>query len=449
MKKILFASFILLAGSITGFAEAPPLISSRSRQGGPNGGSVNRFTLPNGVQILHKEITTHPLVTFLIFTHGGSINEKESQAGLANFTQSLLMQGTATRDAEKLSQEIEDMGANITNNVDNDYAVLGISAMDQHIDRAVDILADLAFNPVFPETEIEKERSNTLAGIKSRQDHIFQVAEELFLKEFYGTHPYSWQDDGKAETVSKFTREDLTAWHASYYAPADMLIVVAGNITQEKTRELAERYFTAPGSAVVRETSPAAALPKKKEVAKETKKFQQAYLMLGFPAPALGTGDNPDFMTLKVMNALLGGRMSGRLFTELREKLSLAYEVNSFYTTRRDLSRFVIYMGLEKKNLPLARKRIFELIEDLKHTPVSEKELTETKNYIRGVFLLDHQTIGRQAWYLGWWEILGAGYEFDERYLAQLMAVTPEDLQKAARKYFTDDYVQIELVPQK
>jgi predicted Zn-dependent peptidase len=91
---------------------------------------------------------------------------------------------------------------------------------------------------------------------------------------------------------------------------------------------------------------------------------------------------------------------------------------------------------------------MFELLDDLKNVPVSTKELQETKNYLKGTYLLDHQTIGRQAWYMGWWEVLGKGFDYDQKYLDELMAVTPEQIQKAARKFFTDKYITVELVPE-
>lgn len=408
------------------------------------GGNVNVFTLSNGLKVIHKEINGNPLVTFQLFSHAGSVNEKEDQAGLANFTQVLLLSGTSKRSSEQLAQEIEDIGGNITSDIENDFCTLGISLMDGYSEKACDILSDVAFNPSFLGPEIEKERNNLLAGIKSRQDHIHQVADDMFLKNFYKEHPYSWPDIGKIETVSKFNRDDIVKWHKDHFVVNDMLLVVTGSIKLENVKALAEKYFSSAPQGKAGYLPIKATAAGHKELFQQTGKFKQAYLMMGFPVPEL---NSPDFPVLKVINALLGGRMSGRLFTELREKLSLAYEVNSFYPSKREMSRFVIYMGLEKQNLALAKKRIAELISELKTVPVEQKELEETKNYIRGVFLLDHQTIGRKAWYLGWWEIMGSGYSYDDKYLSDLMAVSPKDIQDAANKYFTDDYLQVEIVP--
>ncbi|HBU69297.1 MAG TPA: hypothetical protein DEE98_02820 [Elusimicrobia bacterium] len=409
------------------------------------GGVVNTFKFDNGLMLIHKEISDNPLVTFQIFSRGGSINEQASQAGLAQFTQGLLMQGTKKRNAEQLARDLEDIGAMMSSDISNDFSTLGVSCLDENAEKSVEILCDIAFNPAFEDKEIEKERPNIVAAIKARQDRIFQAADDIFIKAFYGDHPYSWPDLGKAETVPGFTRKDIENWHREHFAVNNMVLVVFGKISFEKTKSLAAKYFSAAAGAKVSDTFKQAEPPKKQLIKKKLPKFKQAFLMIGFPAPR---ANDRDYAALKVINAILGGRMSGRLFTELREKLSLAYEVNSFYPSKRELSRFVVYMGLEAKNLELAKKRIFELLDELKQTPVSETELSETKNFIRGNYLLDHQTIGRKSWYCGWWEIMGAGYAYDEKYLDDLMAVSASDIREAANKYFSDKFVQVEIVPE-
>ncbi|MHB9155071.1 MAG: M16 family metallopeptidase [Endomicrobiales bacterium] len=406
---------------------------------------MNEFTLSNGLKVLHKEVKDNPLVTIQLFLRGGTISETEKEAGLAQFTQVLLTQGTKKRSSEQLAQEIEDIGGSISSDTEHDYCSVGISLMDAHFEKAMDILSDVLLDPSFPADEIEKERENILASLQSRKDQIFYVANDLFNQAFYGTHPYSWPDVGKAETVSKFTREDFIRWHRSQYAARNMLMVVAGNVSVDRAKALAEKYFAPLPRGEAKTSFPRAEAPQRQEIRETTKKFKQAFYLIGFPAPHLG---GTDFTALKVTNALLGGRMSGRLFVELREKLSLAYEVNSFYPSRRELSRFGIYLGLERGNLGLARKRIQELLSELKEKGVDEKELSETKRYIRGVYLLDHQTIGRQAWYLGWWETMGPGYAYDDKYLDDLGKVSVADVQKAAQTYFTDRNVQVEITPE-
>ncbi len=407
---------------------------------------VTVFILPNGIRVIHKEIGENPIATLQIFLKGGIINETPQQAGITNMMQSLLMQGTKTRSSEALSAEIESLGANVPMETAYDYSSIGISALDTNIYKSAELLSDIVSNPAFDNKEIDKERTYILASLKSRKDQISIVAGDTFISKFYGRHPYSWPEPGKPSTVAKFTREDLIKWHDRLYVSNNMTLVIAGKISLDAAKSIAEKYFAGISSGTAMPQASKPVKPEAGTVIEGTQKFQQAFLMEGFTAPALA---EDDFYALKVLNSLIGGRMTSRLFVELREKLSLAYEVSSYYPSRKELSRFVIYMGLDKKNIPLATKRIDEILTDLKNTPVSDSELSDTKNYIRGVYFLDRQTVSRKAWYIGWWETMGFGYEYDKTYLDNLMSVTPADIQRVAQKYFTAGRVTVEIIPGK
>lgn len=431
MKRRLFIVFLF----IVGFSN---IINA--------GGSVSEFKLSNGLRVLHSKIDQNPLVTVQLFINSGVKNESANQAGISNFTQTLLFQGTKKRTSEQIARDIEDIGGSISSDADYDYTNLGISVLTSHFEKGVDILVDILTHPIFEKSQVEKERLNILASIRDRQDHIFNVADDTLLKAFYGDNPYSWPETGKKETISKITPDDLVKWHKENYVSGNMVLMVVGNIELSKAKELTEKYFSKiPSGKPVRSTLEIKN-PAKKTIKNKTDKFKQSYLMYGFPAPSI---NSPDYAALKFINSLIGSRMSGRLFVHLREELGLAYEVNSFYPSRLSLSRFVIYLGLDKKNIELAKTKIFEILKDLKETPVGETELSETKTYIRGIYLLDRQTIGRKAWYIGWWESMGLGFAYDETYFNNLMSVTPKDIQSAANKYFGDDYVEVEITPKK
>jgi predicted Zn-dependent peptidase len=245
--------------------------------------------------------------------------------------------------------------------------------------------------------------------------------------------------------VQKLSRKDLIDWHNSHYTAADSLLVIAGDLNLADSKTLAEKYFNEMPKGAKLPALPQVITAKHFEQAHSSPKFQQAMFMIGWPAPDMSGADYP---AIKVLNSLMGGRMTGRLFIELREKMSLGYEVSSFYPSRRQQSRYVVYLGLKAENIEKAKKRLSEMINDLKTNPVPEQELNDTKSYMRGVYLMDHQTANRQAWYLGWWEILGGGYQNDDSYLATLQSVSPQDILRIANKYLTDNNsIQIEVVP--
>ena len=148
-----------------------------------------------------------------------------------------------------------------------------------------------------------------------------------------------------------------------------------------------------------------------------------------------------------MINLVLGARMTGRLFIELREKLGLAYEVNSNYPTRIGDSYFEIYIGLDKKNVDITKNGIEKIMTDLCSTKVSDKELNDTKNFIKGIYLLSHQSVERQAYYLSAREMLGLGYEYDDKYIDLLSKVTSDDIIKVANKYFKQKPYKLILMP--
>ncbi|MFN3966637.1 MAG: M16 family metallopeptidase, partial [Endomicrobiia bacterium] len=232
--------------------------------------------------------------------------------------------------------------------------------------------------------------------------------------------------------------------HKKYYGKENIIFVVVGNVSFNEVKNTIEKYFRNIPKGEKPEKKLPVLYPSQKSIV-EKKKFEQAYLMIGFIAPEIS---HEDYIKLKVLNTYLGSGMNSVLFQELREKEGLGYEVHSFYPSRNEKSHFVIYIGLDKTSLEKAKDKIFKIIEELKTQSVEDKKLKEAKTYLTGTYLLDHQTTSKQAWYLGWWEITGRGYQYDQKYIAELNEVRPLDLQDIAKKYFTDNYVVVEVIPE-
>ncbi len=406
--------------------------------------NIKKIKLKNGITLIHKYTEPLPIVSVYIFIKLGSIHDPKEKLGLTNFTQILLTKGTKKRTSQQIAIDIESIGGSIGTDADEDYSTISLSITKKYFSKAVEILSDILLNPVFPEEEFQKERVVVDAGIRSRQDHIFNVSYDLLRKNIYGEHPYAELSIGTTETIKNIIREDIVNWHKKYYGKENIIFVVVGNISLNEAKNTIEKYF----SDIPEGEKPVKGLdvisPVKKEVV-EKKKFEQAYLMFGFIAPEITNDDYPE---LKVLNTYLGSGMSSLLFQELREKEGLGYEVHSFYPSRKDKSHFVIYIGLDKSSIEKAKNKILDIIDVLKTKPVDDIKLEEAKKYLKGVYLLDHQTNSKQAWYLGWWEITGRGYQYDQKYISELKEIKPSDLQEVAKKYFIDNYVVVEIIPE-
>ncbi len=411
--------------------------------------SMKKTVFPNGLKLLYKYTPNNAVVAIDLFVSKGSAAEDSNFSGITNFVQTLLSKGTTHRSAEQIAKEIETVGGILSSSSAEDYAESYAVVTQNHFVLGMELLADICLFPDFPEQEISKEREAILAAIKSREEDILTVTEIIFNQNFYGRHPYARPSFGIKETVKNIQRKDLVEWHQKLYQPQQIILVVVGNIPFNRVKKITEKCFgglkqSKPAGFIQPGDLSLRTLP---TVVSEKRKFEQACLMIGYQVPPV---THPDYLALKLLNTLLGRGMSSLLFQELREKNGLGYEVASFYPSRLGPSKFVIYIGLDRKNLNFAKEKILTLIGNLTKEIVSQGDRIEAaKNYLRGDYLLDHQTNKRQAWYLGWWEILGMGWQYDQIYPEKIKTVAAFDLVKVLRKYFRQNYLQVEVVPPK
>ncbi|MEW6041139.1 MAG: pitrilysin family protein [Elusimicrobiota bacterium] len=401
---------------------------------------IKKTTLENGLTIITKKTTTLPIITLKIFLKSGSVYDPPGQKGLANLTLSVLSKGTKKRTNEQIAEEIESLGSSIGIGCGEDFCDIGMGITRKNLKKGFEILADVLLNPTFPQEEIEKEKVVVLAAIKSRQDHIFNVAYDELRKNMFGEHPYAGIPLGVAEDIKNISRDDLINWHKKHLTAPNMLLVVTGNITLFEIKKLIKEYLPDLSSEKVSQIEIKPVLPIKKEIT-EKKNFEQAYVMFGYTCPAVVSDD---YIKLKLLDFYLGGGMSSILFQELREKAGLGYEVNSFYSSKKYESPFVIYIGLDEKFINKAEEKVKTLVEEVKYS-VDSKHLQDAKNHLEGVYLLDHQSSSKQGWYLGRWEVLGKGYEYDSKYVSELKKVTAQDVMEVAKKYLTENFVLIKL----
>ncbi len=419
---------------------------------------AKKIKFDNGLTLIYKENPSNEIVAIDLFIKSGNWYENDSNSGITNFTQQLLLKGTKTKTSEELAFEIESIGGIINTDTADDYAEIYVIITKKYFAQGIEILFDVIKNPSFLNAEIEKERNIILAQIKSKEDNIFETTYDLFNDTLYGKYPYHKPILGNEQTILSINRNDLISSHKEFYTPENMVLVVAGNIKETKVIKHLEKIFNSHKSisAIKKqsiETKSAQEteyfqIPEREIPYTQTypKKFKQAYLMLGYLLPE---GSSSDYPALKLINTLLGGGMGSRLFINLRDKDGLAYEIGSFYPTRKFKSKFVIYLGLDGKNLNKARNKILDELKKLKEEKLNEEELSNIKNYLKGTFILDHQTNKRQAWYLGWHEIIGKGYLYDNLYLKELEEVTAEDISHTAQKYFNENnWTAIEIIPE-
>ncbi|GHT51395.1 peptidase M16 [Endomicrobiia bacterium] len=406
---------------------------------------MESFTLKNNIKVLFNKTTGAEVIAVRIMTPVSAINETSDKSGISHLAANLMIHSTKNRSSEVLAKDIENIGANLSGEAYYDMAEISMTFLPMYFDKAAEILADIIMNPAFDEKELSFEKQTTMADFDSRKDSIGRTAFDEFAKIFYRNVPYSMPVLGSKETIPNLDREDLIKWHKYSYNASNILISIAGNVDEKIVEQSLEKYFTNVPNGI-KFKIPAFNIKHGESIKKEIEgKFNQAYIYIGFPAPNLY---DKDFIAIKVANAVLGGRMTSRLFVELREKLGLAYEVNTVYPSRREESHFAIYIGLDKKNIGLTLKRIDEILNDFCVVKISKQELKDTKTYIKGLYIMDRQTVSNQSYYYGFREITGKGYKYDDEFIEDIEKVTAQDIINVANRIFLGNSVTVVINPQ-
>ncbi|MDR0723890.1 MAG: insulinase family protein [Endomicrobium sp.] len=405
---------------------------------------MKSFVLKNNIKVVFNKTCGAKVVSIRVLTPVSVIAENLCNAGISYLTSKLMTYSSRNYSYKNLAKAVEDIGAELVGDADYDLAEISMSFLSHYFDNAVEILSEVILNPEFDEKELSFEKQIIVASLNSRKDSIGSTALDNFIKIFYDNNAYSNPVLGVKDTILKITRNDLIKWHKYSYNASNILISVAGNIDEEVVEESLKKHFSTVTYGAKFE-KPIFSLKHSENIKKEIKgKFNQAYICIGFPAHKLDSKKN---MVVKVISAILGGRMTSRLFVELREKLGLAYEVSTMYPLRKQDSFLAIYIGLDKKNIELTLKRIDEILKDFCTVKISSQELKNTKTYIKGIYAMSRQTVSKQSFYYGWLEIVGKGCQYEEQYLKELDMVTAEDLIDVANKMFSQKSITVVVNP--
>lgn len=406
---------------------------------------LRRQVLDNGITVLALENATADIVAARIFVTAGSLYEPTDRAGLANLLAATLTKGTIRRSSLEIAELVEAVGASLSADASTDYFLVGLKTVTEDFEPVLALAAELIREPVFPEAEIELERSLAVQALRSQREQPFAVAFDRLRTAMYGGHPYGRSTLGSEATLGRIERGDLQRFHRDRFRPEHVTIAISGCLTAAAAIALVEQYFgdwRGEGDAPGRTVSPAIAAPvptidqRHHMTPQDT---QQAIVMLGYPAAAAcdGTGEvHEDYAALKLLNTYLGNGLSSRLFVELREKRGLAYEVSAMYPTRSAASQFVAYMGTAPQNAAIALDGLRGEVERLKHEPLTADELQTSKNKLLGQYALGKQTNSQLAQLYGWYEVLGLGIEFDQEFQRAIDRVTVPEAQRVAQKYF-------------
>lgn len=398
---------------------------------------INKIILPNGLTVLHVERHNLPIITVSLLIKASPFNEPLEKAGLANLTAELLTEGTKTRKASEISEEIEFIGASIDSSAESDFTTVNMSVLKKDVDKGFEIFSDILINPVFAEDEIKRKKEMIIGSLRQSEEDPSFVANRTFRKALYGDHPYGRQITGTEDTIKKITREDLVKFHRNYYRPNNSVLSVVGNITDTELKTIIEKYLSKWEPKEIRLKEVRTVTEKKKEVILIDKDLTQANIIIGH------TGikrEDPDYYAVSVMNYILGGGgFSSRLMQSIRDEMGLAYDIHSLFDAKKNGGFFYVTVQTKNKSANTVIEEIMKQINRIKDEPVSDQEIDDAKAYLTGSFPRRFDTNKKIAYILVAIEFYNLGMDFINRYPDQIKSVTKDDIIRVAKRYLDTD----------
>lgn len=396
--------------------------------------SALRERLPSGLTVLVRENAATPVVATTLFVRAGSRWETEDNAGISPLLQRVLLKGTTTRSALEIAETAEGLGGGISASADMDFSELRATALARNWKKVLELVADVALRPTLAPGEIDGERRAMLTALRNRQDQPFPLAIDTVMSRVYGDHPYGRPVLGRAAALERIDRAGLLAHHGRFYRAPRMILAVSGDVAAREVLAEVTRLFA---GAPTGDGEPDPALPAAAARADRTvlvRPAAQAQVLVAFLAPPTS---HADYAAVKVLATALGGGMAGRLFTEVRDKQGLAYSTGAAYPSRLGPGVLYTQLGTAPANQAQAEAAMLGELERIRREPLSPGELTRAKAYLLGQFALDRRTNARLVWYDAFFEALGVGPDFADRYVRAVEAVGVEDVQRVARTYLT------------
>jgi predicted Zn-dependent peptidase len=392
---------------------------------------IVRDVLDNGLRILTERMTHVRSVSIGVWLTRGSRHESADRSGIAHFVEHMLFKGTNTRTAEDIAQAIDSIGGQLDAFTAKEYASYYIKVLDEHLPLALEILSDIVLHPAFTADDIEREKKVVLEEIKMVEDTPDDLVHEIFTQGFWEDHPLGRPILGTKETVESFNADLLREYFRNAYAPRNLIVSAVGNLEHARVRDLVAEKFT--GLHVSGTSAPEEAPRVVPKILIRNKDLEQSHVCLGASSYPQ---NHDDRYSSYVLNTLLGGSMSSRLFQNVREKRGLAYAVSSGLSAYRDAGSFTIYAGCANEAVGEVIDLVVEELRNVKQAPVPEAELQRSKDHLKGSLMLSLENTASRMSHLARQEIyFDRQFGLDET-LQGIEQVTTAEVQRVAADLF-------------
>ena len=404
--------------------------------------NIRRTVLPNGLIILTERMDHLRSVAMGVWIKSGSRCEPAEINGISHFVEHMLFKGTRSRSAQAIAREMDSIGGNLDAFTGKETICFNVKSLADHVPIALDVLSDLVLNPVFAAPDIERERGVILEEIKIDEDNPDVLVHELFTQSFWKDHPLGWPILGTTRTVARLDQDKLFNYHNDRFHAGNMIFSAAGNLDHDKFAESITARFSnfTSGTALNELAAPDASA---RIVLRNKKSLEQVQICLGVPAPPIT--DENRYATL-ILNTILGGGMSSRLFQTIREERGLAYSIYSDLSPYRDTGTLCVYAGTSSANALQVIDLILAEFARLKQEPLSEEELTRAKDQVRGNILLGLESSNARMANLARQEMYFKHFYSVDEVIARVSEVQAAQVQAMAQRLFVPDHIAVTLL---
>ena len=404
-----------------------------------------RFVAPNGLTVLFLEQHYLPTVEVHALIKVGSAQDPPEKAGLANLTASLLDEGTTTRSAKQIAEQIDFVGGSLTARTSEDFTTASARILRKDADLGFALLADILMHPAFQKQEFDRVRAQIVGEIASNEDDPGHVALKAFNQLVFHGHPYRWLAHGSEESLHKITLADVQQFHAREYLPNQSILAIVGDLTQDEAAALVQTHFGSWKKGTPPNFTPRKPAPiERKMVQLIEKDLSQSTIILGHTGISR---TNPDYYAITVMNYILGaGGFSSRLMDNIRDKQGLAYGVMSHFDTRLMPGSFMVNLQTRTEATNQAITGVLQELKGMRESPVSDQELNDAKAFIVGSFPLRIDTSAKLAQVLAQVEFYNLGLDYFTQYPRAIEKVTKDDVLRVAKQYLNPQHYALVVV---
>ncbi len=408
------------------------------------GASAQTYKLDNGQTVVIQQVKSNPIVTIDTWIKTGSIDEDDSNNGVAHFLEHLFFKGTSNHAPGEFDKILETKGAITNAATSKDFTHYYVTIPSKDFDLAMDLHADMMMHPLIPRNEMEKERKVVLEEISKDLNAPSKILQDNLNDMMYTNHPYKRRVIGKSDVIETITRDQILSFYNAHYSPSNMITIVIGDVAPEHAISKIKEDFNAGYKKQIKNV-----YPKEEQLTKQVKKVEylpnteSGYMLVGFRGTPI---EDKDSYALDVLATILGDGRSSVLNQVMKEKKRIAFSVDAGNSTYRDDGIFYISANFEPEKCKVVQDTIFDEIKKIQTNGITDEQLSLAKNIIERSTFYSRESITNIATEIGYTMALTNDIKFYDNYLTNIKAVTKDDVKKAADKYLGENKSAISIV---